>query len=628
MKTKRCIIFILFLLIILVIGSLIGCSLIGYGVGSLFNKPDFITVTTWQIQTIDKGSMVEIYRKHGTVIEGVYQGLNSLGIDEYARLFTQNGPMWPSETHIPDLKDTFTVVLKSGMRRTCDLIGYDFGTLWVREISLKYPHSYAYQRISAVEYKGSTYSIDSLENVLSSLEVPLLSSMLVETRSGVQTVSFNDIQLIMIQRSSISPSTIGFLAGLAVDVVVVVSATSQSGSSSSSSKQGGGSCPFIYSYDSLNYILDAEVFSGSIMKALQRTNIVNLEHLLEVNGTYKLKLTDDLPETEYVDDLKLLVVDHPKGTKVIPTFDGRFCSLSNLQKPLFARDYRNNNVLQMVAFNDDVCWVSNPLGRNPNQKSDVRDGIELSFTLPRDKYSAKLVFNIQNTPWATEIEAQLLRLKGRELGEWYDAVNNSKSYLNSFVDGVKREAMLEVSLWTGQSWKPIDYIWFVGPHVSRTQVLEFSLEKLPPNELRVRLESTAGLWMINSINADFTSEAPMNVTEISLDKAIDNFGHDVKTLLDTVDNQYYVLNNAGDEADLTFKAPPRVSSMDRSLMLKSTGYYTIHVLADGEPQNALVKWIGNEPRAFGSYSLQLLNNYISPRIADMNKTNTFQKEEK
>jgi hypothetical protein len=71
------------------------------------------------------------------------------------------------------------------------------------------------------------------------------------------------------------------------------------------------SCPFVYSHDGSIYVLDGEPYGGSICEGLARTDLCELEHLLAVNGKYRLIVSNELDETQYIDELALLVIDHP-----------------------------------------------------------------------------------------------------------------------------------------------------------------------------------------------------------------------------------------------------------------------------------------------------------------------------
>jgi hypothetical protein len=147
--------------------------------------------------------------------------------------------------------------------------------------------------------------------------------------------------------------------------------------------------------------------------------------------------------------------------------------------------------------------------------------------------------------------------------------------------------------------------------------VDLDIVNISGNELRVRLESTAGLWMVNSVQADFTPDVQLKITELNATTAVDQNGRDVRQLLQSSDDRYYLMEKPGLGADMTFEAPPRTEGMDRSYILKSTGYYTIHVPEEGVLQRSLVQKLGTEPGAFGSYTIRLLNDFVSSRMAGM-----------
>jgi hypothetical protein len=65
-----------------------------------------------------------------------------------------------------------------------------------------------------------------------------------------------------------------------------------------------------------------------------------------------------------------------------------------------------------------------------------------------------------------------------------------------------------------------------------------------------------------------------------------------------------------DWADLEFATPPLKHGFDRSFILKSTGYYTIHVTPKGEPQKELISNLMKDPGAYGQFTLKKLGeNY-------------------
>jgi len=72
------------------------------------------------------------------------------------------------------------------------------------------------------------------------------------------------------------------------------------------------SCPLVYSWDGSGWRLDSGTFGGAITRGLQRTDVDGLDHLTPADGLLKLRVTNELDETDHLDALELLVVDHPR----------------------------------------------------------------------------------------------------------------------------------------------------------------------------------------------------------------------------------------------------------------------------------------------------------------------------
>lgn len=87
------------------------------------------------------------------------------------------------------------------------------------------------------------------------------------------------------------------------------------------------SCPFVYSWDGHAWRLDSGTFGGAILQSLARTDVDNLDHARPQNRTLMLKLANELDETDYVDGLEVLAVDHDPGVTIAPDGDGRLYTL-------------------------------------------------------------------------------------------------------------------------------------------------------------------------------------------------------------------------------------------------------------------------------------------------------------
>ena len=411
--------------------------------------------------------------------------------------------------------------------------------------------------------------------------------------------------------------TIGLLLGLAADGAAYYAITSWHKAYHKGHDEGyeagygpppaGGSCPHVYSHDGHGYVIDSEPYAGAMVEALQRTDIDNLDYLRERRGQCKLLVSNGVEETEHVDAVSLLMVEHPHGVRVVPSFDGSLHTVRQAMPPVAAFDERGADILPLLTATDERIWSSNPFGRNPAEMSQVRDGIELHFARPAGAQTAKLLVNVQNTVWAGSMLKRLLQLHGRELPSFYDQLNASEFMRNLLGNALIREGALLIKIWNGLEWTDGGYIFDVGSRVAKDQIVLLNLEHVVGDTLRLRFESTAGFWKMNSAAVDYSADLPVTTVEVFPEKALTEQGRNVVDALRTIDHRCYEMPDPENRAELVFRVPPRAARLDRSYLLKCTGYYTIHVAAEGDPQTELIFSLALVPGAFGQYALQTLN---------------------
>lgn len=171
-----------------------------------------------------------------------------------------------------------------------------------------------------------------------------------------EEVPLADAQLISIQK--IDAEKTGYLTGCLVGITGVVLLTLWT--ARQIQQVGENSCPFVYSFDGSSYILDSETYGGAIFRVAERTDYDNLDYLLPVDGKYHLKMTNELPETQHTDEFKLIIVDHPKGTEVVPESGGAIHTISSPVAPLSATDFDGQDFAELIVEKDELFWESNP----------------------------------------------------------------------------------------------------------------------------------------------------------------------------------------------------------------------------------------------------------------------------
>ncbi len=318
--------------------------------------------------------------------------------------------------------------------------------------------------------------------------------------------------------------------------------------STSSSGAPRGSCPYVYSFNGSEYVLDSETYAGAMARGLERTDVDNLEHLRPVNGNYRLTLANELDETEYTDQLALLVADHPHGTSVFPETSGATRLVGPGVAPLSTRRFAEPDSLP------------------------TRIGWEAMFSKPQGMDKGALNVTARNGPALSFVASHLLSLMGPNVYTWYAMVNNDSTSRAGMERWLAEETFLHVSVLQRGSWVRVASLPNVGPAISKTQVVPLDLAELSGDTIRVRLEAFPQLWELDSVEL-VPDLGPIVAQKAELVKARTGQGRDVSQLLSSRDGDYHVALN-GDRVELVFKAPPE-SAEERTVLISTTGHYYI-----------------------------------------------------
>jgi hypothetical protein len=410
-------------------------------------------------------------------------------------------------------------------------------------------------------------------------------------------IDLASIKIVKIKKTYLAwPIVLGCAAAGAVGIIAAL----QHGvATAPSPPPAGHSCPFIYSFDGMQYVFDAEPYGGAICQALQRSEWCSLENLKAVNGRYRLLIANELDETQYTDELKLVVVDHPKGVTVVPEILGRMHTISNPMTPILAYDQKGQNLVPFIAQKDDRSWESGLEERNPEKKEDLRDELVFEFPKPAGAKTAKLVANAWTTLWGSQAAKDLLQLFGNRLSDWYAEVNNFGPANRQIWNWYFNECLyvLKIYVETANGWQAKGMLYGGGPFISKDKSYRLDVSDVPGDTLRIKVTPAAGFWRLDYLAVDYTADVPIRIMELGAAEAFSDKGRDesVSLSLSRPDHQYLVMPEKGDYAELIFMAPSQSPDQGRTVFLKAQGYYDIHLEAKGEPQRELIDRIFREP---------------------------------
>lgn len=336
------------------------------------------------------------------------------------------------------------------------------------------------------------------------------------------------------------------------------------------------SCPLVYSWDGSEYRLDSGTFGGAITPALARTDMDNLIHARSFGGVLKFRMTAEAPETEHVDAITVLAVDHPEGTTVAP--DARanqtFHVVADLQGPIAARDRMRPDVLPQLAAADGHVWEPRLDGRDPANPTHLRDGIELTFARPATD-ALQLVIDGQNTVWAAQLMSEMVAAHGRLTAAWYDPATTVQASA-PMLRTQREQGFLTVSIWNGETWQSAGEVWEAGPEVAKRQVLPIDLRGIAGATVRVRLESAPAMWSIDYVGLGPQLSLPVKAQALRTTAVASTRFADGLARLASADGVMLDME-MGDTVALTVAdAAPAARGMTRSYLLRSSGWYRVH----------------------------------------------------
>lgn len=354
------------------------------------------------------------------------------------------------------------------------------------------------------------------------------------------------------------------------------------------------SCPFVYTYDGERYHFESETFAGAIFPSAERASYDVLRYLKEVDGTYKLKLTAEREETNYVNEISLTAIDAPMGLEIIPDCDGIPHTIAEKIAPSRCNDFDGNDASADVRAPDSVFWESNIAQKDFSTAAQFRDGLILEFEKPLQVREAKLVVRGVNTALGVFALQNLMELTGGNKLRWLQQLKTDDRKSQELLRFMKREGMLHVSVWINDRWQEQTMLYDVGPGLVKDQLTILNLENVHGSTCRVKLESTIDLWKIDEVYIDYSRDAQMQTTPLTISSARTETGMDITPLLRANDDQYYV-SLKGDVAELIFTVPQKRTHSRQSIILKSKGYYYQWVHTSGKDRSLMLERILADP---------------------------------
>ena len=357
------------------------------------------------------------------------------------------------------------------------------------------------------------------------------------------------------------------------------------------------SCPFLYSWDGKQFVFDGEPYGGATMKSLERTDWSELEHLAEVDGQYRLLLTNEVDETQHTNSLQLMVIDHPAGTTPVIDLEGRAHVFRSLDSLRAAREASGADLLPWLRADDRAAWEDNLerlTAKHP--LADTRNHVTLEFDRPAGVRRAYLIAHAGTALWGSHMIRVMLGLRGQRVTEFYQAINENEAFRQQLHEWNEREELylLGFEVREGERWVRQGFIPGGGPFMTETRAIPIDLSGVVGERVRIRMDPPIGFWSLESFRLAWREDSAM-VTTLSPRVAKAPSGASVLGLLEADDDRYLDFPSNDDRAELRFDAPKRHPGMERTVFARTRGWYELHLHGLGEPDLAALDSLTQQP---------------------------------
>lgn len=340
-----------------------------------------------------------------------------------------------------------------------------------------------------------------------------------------------------------------------------------------------GSCPTVYTTDGTKYGLEAELFSYSLSKYYQETDIDRLIQGAKTDGPFRMRLTNEALETHYINQLSLLAVRHPANTEIYPTPEGEFISVKKLETPETVINSLGEDVRHLVEKKDTEWHFGDSTRIKRVKSADERDWMDVSLQLSEGARDVKLVLRLRNTLLTTVLFYDVvLASQGVAAIEWTERLNTDPLYSSMYHLAYNTFAGMDFSVLRDGEWVKAGRLGDVGPIAWKEVAVVLPVVADHENRMRVRLEWFPDNFMIDYIAYDVPAENhDIQVeSEIIHPRLITDFlDEDVSDIYVRInkDDADFLVTEPGDFYDFEYDIPHR-EEVSTTLFIKSKGYYT------------------------------------------------------
>lgn len=359
----------------------------------------------------------------------------------------------------------------------------------------------------------------------------------------------------------------------------------------------GWSCPFLYTWNGTTYQFIGDIYGGAGLghnpKPGKEKDYVNVDgaQLMPVNGTYRLAIAMDQNEIGYLDEVRLIAVDHSPDIEIysrpppvfwineIPPFE--IDTIKNPVTPVSAIDGNGRDILPVISEIDRECTEAHMFSF---------DTITVDFGNLSGAKQIKLLYSAWmdmggGPEWAARREFVASHPgEPKEYNSYAEVINEDGEWerifdFNKPAEAKPRTMVLDITDWFMTDDYRMRLNIFTKTHFDYIAVDTSEDEEVSVTELAPL--SADLYWKGVSIQTSPDGKEPVIPSYYDTTEDLTGFGvfdgkftryGDVLPLLTEVDDRFVIMH-AGDSVSINFNELPIPEGMERDYYVVCDGYY-------------------------------------------------------
>jgi hypothetical protein len=330
-------------------------------------------------------------------------------------------------------------------------------------------------------------------------------------------------------------------------------------------------CPQVESSNAHSTQFHGSLFPGAIFKSLKREDYLILDNVLVDDGNLNLKVFNNLPETEYIDQLQVLEVDHKGFTYLGVSNDNEFIAYNQSDATALSNADSSDNIAYTINHRDNLIYKFDNL-----DSPDELNSITLKYDKSNFSGDTKLIIRGKQTQWLETVANYIFMNIGKSYDKWVkrrDKMPGEKWLEKNEWQGVALNVYLKVN----DKWKYVGSHHDGGTMSMRELVMDIDLNQVPDSSVELKLESAYKIWELDYVGITNDWSEDLTVNSLDIQTAVDEEGNDISNTVADADSNYHIQEGEGSYVNLVTKGPSMEAS---TIVLQGTGYY--HHIRDYE----------------------------------------------